>query len=161
MTEEQQKEQFSIAYVSAVAAAARVNIHDPRVDEDSIDLTFSIKSVAGRAQSPKIDAQLKCVTKLARKGNIFRYPLKAKNYNELVGDHYVPKILVVVLVPSNPKAWMTQSAECLSLYRCGYWASLRGLEESANTANVTVDLPTEQIFSTDALLKLLTDGGAS
>jgi len=49
MTEEQQKEQFSIAYVSAVAAAARVNIHDPRVDEDSIDLTFSIKSVAGRA----------------------------------------------------------------------------------------------------------------
>jgi hypothetical protein len=40
MTEEQQKEQFSIAYIRAVAATARVNIARPEVDEVSIDISF-------------------------------------------------------------------------------------------------------------------------
>lgn len=67
MTDEQQKEQFSIAYVRAVAAAARINIYRLEVDEYSIDIGFNVRSVAGQAQSPKLDAQLKCVTNLASK----------------------------------------------------------------------------------------------
>ena len=65
MTEEQQKEQFSIAYVRAIAAAACINIYRCEVDEDSIDLGFSVRSVAGQGKSPKLDAQLKCVTTLS------------------------------------------------------------------------------------------------
>ncbi|WP_020469988.1 DUF4365 domain-containing protein [Zavarzinella formosa] len=160
MTEEQQKEQFSIAYVRAVAAAARVNIYRMDVDADSIDIGFSVKSVAGRPQSPKLDAQLKCVTELAGNDTMFRYVLKAKNYNELVGDHYTPKILVVVLVPPSPADWLIQSPDCLSLHRCGYWTSLQSWPPSDNTASVTIDLPRTQIFSPAALRTLLPVGGA-
>ena len=127
MTEEQQKEQFSIAYVRAVAAAARVNIYKMEVDADSIDIGFSVKSVAGRPQSPKLDAQLKCVTNLTGNDTEFRFPLQVKNYNELVGDHYTPKILIVVLIPLLPAEWLVQTTDCLSLYRCGYWVSLQAL----------------------------------
>lgn len=158
MTPEQQKEQFCIAYVRAVAAAACVNIYRLEIDEDSIDIGFSVKSVAGRPQSPKLDAQLKCTAKLTNAGGKFRYSLKVKNYNELVGAHYIPKVLIVVLVPPSPKNWIEQTAERLSLLRCGYWASLRDLPESDNKAGVTIEIPRTQVFSIAALRSLLPKG---
>jgi hypothetical protein len=160
MTPEQQKEQFSIAYVRAVAAAARVNIYRLEVDEDSIDIGFSVKSIAGQPQSPKLDAQLKCVTELTGDGDIFRYPLKVKNYNELVGEHYVPIILIVVLVPPDVQDWLAQDEGTLTMRRCGYWASLRDLAASDNASTVTVGLPRVQVFSVPALQQLLPRGGA-
>jgi hypothetical protein len=155
MTEEQQKEHFSIAYVRAVAAAARVNICRLEVDADSIDIGFVVRSVAGCPQSPQLDAQLKCVTELAGDETVFRYPLKAKNYNELIGQHYIPRILIVVLVPPLPEDWIAQSTEQMSLRRYGYWVSLRESAPRANTSSVTVELPREQLFSVTGLKKLL------
>jgi hypothetical protein len=161
MTEEQQKEQFSIAYVRAVAAAARVNIYKMEVDADSIDIGFSVKSVAGRPQSPKLDAQLKCVTKLTGNDSEFRFPLPVKNYNELVGDHYTPKILIVVLVPLSPAEWLVQTTDCLSLYHCGYWVSLHTLESSTHVQTVTIGIPRTQLFSQDTLRSLMPTGGTA
>jgi hypothetical protein len=160
MTAEQQKEQFSIAYVRAVAAAARINIYRMEVDEDSIDIGFSVRSVAGQSQPPRLDGQLKCVTELTLDGDDFRYPLKVKNYNELVGEHYIPKILIVVLVPPAVHDWLSQDQEALVLRRCGYWVSLRQLPSSANVSNVTVEIPRQQVFSVAALQQMLQPGGA-
>ena len=50
MTPEQQMEQFSLAYVRAVAAAARIKVDRPEVDDDSVDVQFSVRSVVGRPQ---------------------------------------------------------------------------------------------------------------
>ena len=58
MTPEQQMEQFSNAYVRAVAAAARVNIERPGVDTDSVDFRLSVKSSIGQIQPPILDAQV-------------------------------------------------------------------------------------------------------
>jgi hypothetical protein len=159
MTDEQQKEQFSIAYIAAVAAAAGINRYGHEVDEDSIDMGFSVKSIAGVAQPPRLEAQLKCVTQLASDDRAFRYPLKVKNYNELVGKHAVPRILIVVLIPSAVSDWLTQDQESLVLRRCGYWVSLRDLPASENLSAVTVEIPRDQVFSVDALRTLLGMGG--
>lgn len=155
MTEEQQKEQFSIAYVRAIAAAARVNIYHPEVDADSIDIGFSARSVAGSPISPRLEAQLKCVTDLNGDNDNWRFPLKIKNYNELVGLHYVPRILIVVLIPPNVANWISQTPASLSLYKCGYWQSLQSLEPSENESSVTVSIPKNAVFSPDALRNLL------
>jgi hypothetical protein len=160
MTEEQQKEQFSIAYVRAIAAAARINVYRPEVDEDSIDLGFSVRSIAGVAQPPQLDAQLKCVTELSGDDRVFRYPLKIKNYSELVGEHRIPRILIVVLIPPEVANWLTQDQESLVLRRCGYWVSLRDLPTRDNLSSVTVEIPREQCFSVDALRTLLGMGGS-
>lgn len=40
MTLDQQKEQFSYAYVRAVAAVAQIAVTPPTVDDDSVDLIF-------------------------------------------------------------------------------------------------------------------------
>ncbi len=129
------------------------------VDEDSIDLSFALKSIAGKSVSPKLDAQLKCTSKLVSQKKVFKYPLKIKNYKELVGDHFVPKILIVVWVPPNPQEWLNQTPKKLSLSYCGYWVSLKDLSESENTSTVTVEIPKDQVFSVAALRGLL--GGHS
>lgn len=54
MTEEQQKEQFSVAYVRAVAAVARVNTYKPEVDDDSVDIGFCARLVRDRALRPRL-----------------------------------------------------------------------------------------------------------
>jgi len=161
MTPEQQKEQFSRAYVSAVAAAARVNVFNYVVDADSVDIGFAIRSVAGQPQLPRLETQLKCCSERLNRNRAktaYRYELKAKNYDELIGVHYVPRILIVVLVSPKPKDWLTQSADELILRKCGYWASLRPLPPLPNDRSVTVDLPLDQLFTPEALVSLLAGG---
>ena len=59
MTEEQQKEQFSIGYVRAVAAVAGANTYKPEADDDSVDLGFCTRLAGIRPQRPRLEEQLK------------------------------------------------------------------------------------------------------
>ena len=52
-----QKEQFSHAYVRAVAAVAGFAVAKPEVDDDSVDLSIKSKLHSVR---PQVDVQLKC-----------------------------------------------------------------------------------------------------
>lgn len=160
MTEEQQKEQFSKAYVRAVAAAAQVNIYEPEVDDDSVDIGFAVRSVIGRPQPPRLEAQLKCTAVAKSDEQSFRFELKIKNYNDLRGEHYVPRVLIVVIVPAEPKDYLTQDDESLALHHCGYFLSLREMPETTNKVTVTVAVPRGQMFTVEALRQLLGVGGA-
>ncbi len=108
-----------------------------------------------------MEAQLKCCSltlKQNKPKTARRYSLKAKNYNELVGNHYVPRILIVVLAPPLPTDWLSHSADELVLRKCGYWASLRSQSERDNESSVNIDLPNDQLFTPDALSSLLAGG---
>ncbi len=68
----------------------------------------------------------------------------------------VPKILLVVFVPGDAvESWLEQSEEGLAMRRCGYWTSLRGMEEVENTTSVTVRLPRSNLFTVDALNSIM------
>lgn len=58
----------------------------------------------------------------------------------------VPRVLVVVLVPEDLDNWLQQSEQCLRMKHCAYWVSLYGMEESPNSASITVRIPRSQIF---------------
>jgi hypothetical protein len=86
----QQKEQFSRAYVRAIAAAAGFDVYTPGVDDDSIDLGIAASAKRSRRR-PRLELQLKC---MARKvTDVMRFPLGLKNYNDLRRDCWVPRIL--------------------------------------------------------------------
>ncbi len=150
-----QKEQFSAAYVRAIASVAGYAVSRPEVDVDSVDLTLSAHGLQGETRSPKLDIQLKCT---ARKGSgaILRFPLKRKNYDDLRGEGFlVPRILVVVTVPAKPQEWLVQSEEQLALRHCGYRLSLREAPETRNEASVTVEIPRGSILSVEALARIM------
>ncbi len=148
MTLDDQKEQFSFAYVRAVAAVTQIAVSEPAVDDDSIDLIFQQRGGGGIVRSPRVEAQVKCSEAATVHPAHIAYPLKLKNYDELRPvDVLVPRILIVVLVPDNLGDWLNHNEQELAMRRCGYWLSLRGEAATANATNVTVHLPRVNQFT--------------
>ena len=156
MDENQQKEQFSNAYIRAIAATAGYSVYKPEVDDDSVDWGVTARGGNGTYKSPKVEMQLKCTSKDILKDGVLSFPLKIKNYDDLRPDNYqVPRILVVVLVPGNVSDWLLQTPTSLALHRCGYWVSLNGKDQVSNTSTVTITIPESQMFSVMELSKMM------
>ncbi|EHQ36087.1 DUF4365 domain-containing protein [Methanoplanus limicola] len=152
----QQKEQFSRAYVRAVATVAGFSLFEPSVDDDSIDLSIAERGGRGSIRSPRIDLQLKCTSQNLISGDGIRFSLPIKNYNDLRPENVqVPRILLVLVVPDEIERWIDQTEEKLSMYHCGYWESLRGLPDTSNEKNVTVNIPKSQQFTVEELSKIM------
>ena len=142
-----QKEQYSSAYLRAVAAVAGFKVYTSDVDDDSIDFGIGQRGGGGTIRSPKIELQLKCTSAEVLNDGHAAFPLKIKNYNDLRHEDFqVPRILVVVVVPGDLEQWMVHSENSLALHHCGYWVSLRGMPATQNLETVTVHLPRTQCF---------------
>jgi hypothetical protein len=157
------KEQFSNAYVRAVASVAGFTLAKPKVDDDSIDLMIAQRGGAGTVRSPRLELQLKCTERdIINNGNL-HFPLKLKNYDDLrVHDVLVPRILVVLYVPDNLADWIEHTEQQMLMRHCAYWVSLRGLPATKNTTNVTVQIPQANLFdptSFSAIMARIGGGG--
>ena len=157
----QQKEQFSKAYVRAVVAAAGYTVSVPEVDEDSVDFTIHSRGITGPRRSPQLDLQLKC-TAAPRAKDPVPFELDRKNYIDLQGDDFtVPRLLIVVFVPTDLEVWLDHSEERLVLSHCGYWLSLRTAASlQAEQKSITVHLPRTQQFCVEQLRSILNNVSA-
>ncbi len=148
----QQQEEFSRAYVYAIAAAAGLKYSAGAMpDDDSVDATISTRGPRGILRSPRVDLQIKCQRRPAA-GDPIPYALPAKNYEDLRhADYATPRILVVVFVPAQVTEWVAHAEHELAVRHCGYWTSLRGHPPSSNEHTTTVYLPRAQPFSAAGL----------
>jgi hypothetical protein len=152
MHRDAQQERFGDAFLLAVASVAGCACAKPETDNDSIDWTLSCRL----PHRPKIDVQVKTVSLDGEIPDMIAYPLKRKNYDDLiVADLLSPRILVLVAVPSDIDSWLSVSREELILRRSAYWLSLTGLPESDNKAKVTVYVPSRQIFTVKGLCEMM------
>jgi hypothetical protein len=153
-----QQEQFSIAYVRAIASVAGYSIDKPEVDTDSIDL--AIVQCGDDEFYPDIErlhVQLKCTYTHVpnEEQGCIKFPLKIKNYNDLRRNCAIPRILVVVHTPREVHGWLTHSEDSLSLYHSAYWVSLRNAPATENQDSVTIDVPLNQKFTVDELSSIM------
>lgn len=152
----QRKEQFSEAYVHAVATVAGYRLSPPNVDDDSVDWTIAARGGGGTLRSPKLDIQLKCTGDDDRPDDVMPFRLSRKNYDDLRWpDYQVPRMLVVVVVPTDISQWLNHTEDELALRRCGYWTSIRGRAPTPNTSTVTIDLPRTQQFTVAELTGIM------
>jgi hypothetical protein len=148
------QEQFSLAYIHAIAATAGVTCQKTGEDIDGIDVQLGADGSKGAIRFPKLEAQLKSWTKPVEQDGRFRYPLKVRNYEHLriPNDQLgLPRILVLVTMPIASSDWFRMTHEAGMLRHCAYWASLAGMPPSKNTAEVTIEVPKENQFSVQAL----------
>ena len=156
MHETARKEQFSRAYVQAVAATAGFAWSSPSVDDDSIDMTLAARGGKGTIRSPRIDLQLKCHAHAEWTQPTFTYPLEIKNYNDLRDTAVmVPRILVIVVIPTVTDEWILHSEHELALRRCGYWTSLFGLPPTENQHTVSIEIDRRNQFHADGLTRIM------
>ena len=156
---DQRKEQYSFAYIRAVAAAAGYGVNEASVDDDSIDLQIASRSTIGTVKRPRLELQAKCLGDDTFNGDDFGYSLSLKNYDDLRDpDVQVPRILVVVRAPNDDESWLGGDDDGLLVRHCAYWFSLRGLPDHVSDAEKptkTVRLPREQRFDVAGLRAIM------
>jgi hypothetical protein len=146
------EEALSRAYVAAVAAGAGYVTSIMDFDRDGVDIQIR----AGGTMRPSLDIQLKATINLGKaKDGAFRFPLKRRNYDLLLADTMIPRILVVLDLPRSEADWLEVRSDSLILRRCAYWANLSGLSETANKESVTISIQSSNRFNVDSLKGLM------
>src|SRR5438552_8976744 len=114
MTENEQKQQLSVAYVHEVASRAGYACQVVLVDHDSVDVELAARGRVHQQSvlmSPKLQVQLKATSQDVLKADHVAFPLSRKNYDELRVATMCPRLLVVLLLPANPEEWLEQTEE--------------------------------------------------
>jgi hypothetical protein len=143
-----QQEQFSDAFLLAIAAGAGCAVGRPSPDNDSVDWTLSCRL----PRRPKIDIQLKSTSAGGGSEKEIRYRLKAKNCRELsLPDLVVPRLLVLVVVPEDVEDWLCFSPRSLTLHKAAYWLSLAGGKKLSNSKSFMVSIPGSNLFTSEVL----------
>ena len=151
MTDEQQMEQFSLAYIRAVAAQAGYQVTR---DETDVGLDGMFKGDTGRR--PRMEFQAKSTRANIRHGDNLHFRLPVSNYNILRdANATLPSILIVVLIPNEIEQWTNQTDEQLCLRHCAYWLSLEGEPATSNTTIITVHVPLSNVFNGEQLHTLM------
>ena len=142
MTPNLQMEQRSLVMVSAVAAAAGFRVVRQGFDDHSVDGVL-IGGFGGRA---RIEFQVKATSRDIIRGDSLRLPITVREYDELRMESWVPRILIVALMPLASEQWLSQSNDGLCLHSSVYWVSLADMPPVSNAATVTVSIPTANVF---------------
>lgn len=140
-----QKAEFSHAWLYAVAAAAKLRYtRGPSPDDDSVDAVLAARGLVGSVRSPSLRVQLKC-TGCSRHAPPPSFDLPIKNYDDMrPTDLQTPHILVVLEVPNDLSWWTRQKGDYLALRRCAYWASVRGAPPTSNLDTIAVPIVRSQ-----------------
>jgi hypothetical protein len=152
-----QKEQFSLAFVHAVASVGGYAVWKCFVDEDSVDMGVCGTRKEGTVQrAPHLEIQAKCTERDSDDPDALPFELKLKNYDDLRDPSvHLPRILVVVVVPLNLEDWLEETPKQMAMRKCAYWMSLRGLPEAGTETGKTVRLPKAQRFTVAALRDIM------
>lgn len=142
------QEQLSLAYLRAVVFNAGFSLSEPVKDYYGIDGTVVDPNRRG---VNRVDFQLKSATDYTLRADDIAYDLRAADYNRLIRDDDVPRVLILFLMPENPGEWLAQSPEELCLRKCAYWVSLMGEPPVTNTSTKRVFVPRANVFNRDGL----------
>ena len=147
------KQELSRAYVRAVTSRAGHDLSITEVDYRGIDGTIENPSLSG---VNRVDFQLKSTTDYELRGTNIIYDLRVEDYNRLIRDLEIPRVLILFTMPDDDAEWLAQSVDELCLRRCAYWVSLMGKEPSSNRSTVRVSLPQANVFDRSGLRDMFT-----
>ena len=154
--------ELSYAYLHAIASHAGMSCHvaSSHEDDNGIDAVVTAWGPfqnGGAYSEVDLKVQLKAtITTPAEDGDNLSYFLKGVDrYNDLRAETIaIPRILVVLFLPSNIEEWLEHTSQHLALRRCAYWQSLRGAPPTSNRSGATIKLPVDQEFNARALKDL-------
>lgn len=151
--------ELSYAYLHAVASkvGASCSIANRSLDGNGIDAAITGWGPfpgGGYLKEITIHVQLKATVNvpIVQNDHLSYFLNGTRRYDDLRADTVsVPRILVVLFLPSNAADWLTISPNELIMKKCAYWTSLRGAGASTNKTGETVYLPTAQKLDTNNL----------
>ena len=157
LTDNQIKEELSVAYIHAIAAKVGFSCERPKIDMDSVDVEIKAHGnlvVDSTIYSPEIKVQLKATASINIIGDKIHFQLPVNNYNDLRSKSMTPRLLVIFELPTDKLLWLNHSEQELIMQKCAYWINLHGKPETDNQT-ITVHIPIQNILSPDKLYELM------
>lgn len=145
------QEQLSKACVQAVVFKAGYNLAHPVVDTYGIDGTIVAPAQRG---VKRVDFQLKATTHYEVQQSDLAYDLRVEDYNRLVLEDDIPRVLLLYTMPEDPEQWLAQSEDKTCLRRCLYWLSLMGRPVSSNVSTERVYVPRDHFLDQSGLVNM-------
>ena len=149
-------EQLQEGYVFSVAATAGCAAELTHRDQNGIDVTFTRPS-GSTLEEAILQAQLKCSTTLqpdpSKPTFSFKFSRRAHFDHLAKARSTVTAILLVMVTDPDQSRWTSGNHDSLSVRKCCYWSYLEGQVSQAEYP--TVQIPTHQVFSANALSDLL------
>ncbi|ARO21939.1 hypothetical protein TAL182_CH00104 [Rhizobium sp. TAL182] len=165
------KESLSIGYVTATAAAARINLSIKREHDYGVDGTFL--AMAQRVQGvddegnveyryvesgTRLDFQLKCTTNWEFRGSNVAWKISTQTYNDLVlRPAHAPLILVLMCLPKEEVEWLSTTEQQLILQHCCYYAKITGQPVANENSKKLIEIPRANVLTPEAVSGLLTE----
>lgn len=146
---------FSGAYIRAICAVTGCGVEAVSLDNDKVDYLVRSRVKGSQRNKPQIEIQAKCEMSGIASTDPISYSIDLDYDNLRDTSVCNPRILVLVLVPSDVAEWTSQSEGALILRHCAYWVSLKGLPESKNTKTQSVYFPRANLFDPTALQAMM------
>jgi hypothetical protein len=161
VTENDIKEALSRHYFGAIASRGGFCCNTPKDFGVDIHVTRPIPDereggVRLLETGEQVHIQLKatCERQVIRDGNLIRYDLEAKSYNDLVRRRgsMIPLYLVLLVLPDDTKEWLSVNADDLLLRRHAYWwITDKDAVPTGNHRTVRIEIPAENALTLDFL----------
>jgi len=148
------KEQYSIAFVHALATRARCKVDGLAVDDEQVDVTIRQRAKRLHYSRTAVDVQLKCTSRDVIKKDGLHFSLPRHQYDGLRERGIIPKILVALAVDSEFDNWMKLSSEEILLRGSAYWIGMDDQPEISGEST-TLLLPSTNRFDVDQLVDML------
>lgn len=159
LTDNDIEAELSYAYLHAVASSVGIACQyaSRSFDNSGVDAElrlirdFGAESVLTEIN---VNVQLKATTTEPKpvNGRIPFFLDNIKRYDQLRSTTATnPCLLVVLFLPSPLNSSVIHSIDELIIRKCGYWVSLRGAADSANSSGKTVYIPESQVMSPNEL----------
>lgn len=132
------QEQLSKACLQVLVFDAGYNLSQPIVDSYGADGAIISPGPHGVQQ---VDYQLKATTRYEIQGSDLAYDLRVADYNRLIPESEIRRVLLLYTMPADPEQWLAQSEAETCLRHCLYWLSLRGRPASSNAYTERVYVP--------------------
>ncbi|MFD9699113.1 DUF4365 domain-containing protein [Lentzea sp. NPDC059081] len=152
------QEQFSLAFVRMIAAAAGCSIKWHETDYDGVDITIASSTEYETYYCPEFELQLKCTTQhdLLR-DTYFSWKMERGPFLKLThGKRYNEAFLGVLVIPRDDEPLLNQCEQHLLTGSRMYWqhATLLGeIDDDANSK--TVHLPRSNLFDVASLRSIM------
>ena len=161
LTNQHAEEALCEAYIQAIAAHARVAVRINHKNDYGIDGSFHHIDKIHKRRLESVIAlafQLKASINwsLNNAQEKIVYKLEAKTFNDLA-RYQGPCILILLCLPRAADTWVEQCEDYLLLRKSCYFWRKPNNEETKNSSTETIYIEKENFFTSNALLKLLTD----
>jgi hypothetical protein len=140
-----QKEQFSLAFVHAVATRAGCTIGEWKVDKDGVDVTVRLGGLM-------VDLQMKCTSSPTKTKAGYSYPLDTPTYDKLRDwKRSAPGYLGLVIAPPDFDSWIDHRPQQILMACHGYWACIQDRNDEAVGETKSISVEAANVFDAHSL----------